>query len=282
MERFTTNEGLTLMAECVGEGAPTLLFVHGFACDASDWDAQVAALSRDARVIILDLPGHGRSSAPKEATLNVLAHAVAEVKARFSSGPVVMVGHSLGCRVVLEAISEAPDDVAGVILIEQNLVAGGDTPQALDLARTRLDEEGFHAFVTPAYEQMFTSASASSLRDRVLERLRRMEPGFATSVFLSALNWEGRCAAQLAKLTVPVLLIHSRCLDETYQWRGLEPGMTTPWIELVRSEAPQAEVAIIPGAGHFVQIEAASAVNAAIADFIKRLEPPRSAKRQAP
>lgn len=281
MAKFTTKDGLTLSVGCVGEGPLTLLFVHGFACDADDWRAQVSALAREARVITLDLPGHGQSSAPKERTLRGLARAVSEVKASLGGGRVVMVGHSLGCRVVMEAFSNAPKDIAGIILIEQNLVAGGDAGQAIESARARLKEGGFHAFVEPAFAQMFTDESEPSMRNLALERLRRMDPGFATDVFLSALKWEGECAAQLSKVNVPMLLVHSRCLDENYQWRSLGPGMTTPWIELVSRQAPQTEVCIIPGAGHFVQVEAPSAVNAAIIDFVARLRPRRGAAHEA-
>jgi pimeloyl-ACP methyl ester carboxylesterase len=281
LAKFTTKDGLTLSAECLGEGPLTLLFVHGFACDADDWRAQACVFAPQARVITLDLPGHGRSGAPRERTLGALARAVSEVKASWGGGRVVMIGHSLGCRAVMQAFSDAPEDIVGIVLIEQNLVAGGDAGQAIASARARLKEGGFHAFVEPAFAQMFTDESEPSMRKLALDRLRRMEPAFASDVFLSALEWEGECARQLSRVNVPVLLIHSRCLDENYQWRGLEPGMTTPWIELVKSQAPQAEVRVIPGAGHFVQIEAPAAVNAAIFDFIARLRSVRGAVHEA-
>src|ERR1700716_4294742 len=62
-----------------GSGSPTLIFVHGFACDLSDWAAQVRALAADFSLISLDLPGHGASRAPAVADIAHVAQAVTEV-----------------------------------------------------------------------------------------------------------------------------------------------------------------------------------------------------------
>ena len=45
-----------------GEGAPPIVFVHGFACAQADWDAQVAHFSPRHRVVTVDLRGHGASA----------------------------------------------------------------------------------------------------------------------------------------------------------------------------------------------------------------------------
>src|SRR3954470_19461836 len=42
-----------------GSGQPPVVFVHGFACGHSDWDAQVAHLSLHHRTVAVDLRGHG-------------------------------------------------------------------------------------------------------------------------------------------------------------------------------------------------------------------------------
>ena len=45
-----------------GSGKPTLVFVHGWSCDASYWDAQVPVFAKTHRVIAIDLAGHGSSA----------------------------------------------------------------------------------------------------------------------------------------------------------------------------------------------------------------------------
>ena len=43
--------------------------VHGWTCDETTWTSQVPALSKDCRVITLDLPGHGKTGSPKSGKL---------------------------------------------------------------------------------------------------------------------------------------------------------------------------------------------------------------------
>ena len=48
---------------------------------------------------------------------------------------------------------------------------------------------------------------------------------------------------------------------------SLTSGQTSPWLDLVKSRAPTARIEIIPGIGHFPQLEAPEKVNALLADF---------------
>jgi pimeloyl-ACP methyl ester carboxylesterase len=59
---------LELHAERHGAGEPTLVFVHGFCCDGSDWENQVRRFIPAHQVLVPDLRGHGRSPASGECT----------------------------------------------------------------------------------------------------------------------------------------------------------------------------------------------------------------------
>ena len=56
MAELTAN-GAQLAFDDRGEGSPAFLFVHGWACDRSGWDAQIENLSRDHRCVAVDLRG---------------------------------------------------------------------------------------------------------------------------------------------------------------------------------------------------------------------------------
>jgi hypothetical protein len=58
---FFSKDGTPVSYEICGAGEPTLVFVHGWSCDAHYWRAQVPHLSKKCRVVILDLAGHGQS-----------------------------------------------------------------------------------------------------------------------------------------------------------------------------------------------------------------------------
>ncbi|WP_313676104.1 alpha/beta fold hydrolase, partial [Mycolicibacterium sp.] len=102
-----------------GAGNPPLFFVHGFACDASDWRAQVAAFAATNTVVTCDLPGHGESTAAaSQHSIASCGAAVAEALAELALPPAILIGHSMGCRVVLDAARLRPDLVAGLVLVD--------------------------------------------------------------------------------------------------------------------------------------------------------------------
>lgn len=265
--------GIRLSVDAVGSGTPALIFVHGGFCDRHDWSAQVRALAQRFRVIAFDLPGHGESALPAQASVSSLAQALCEIKARYGGGHAVMVGHSLGVDVILEAYRQSADAIAGLILIEGGLVAAGDPDRAARGIEEQMNAVGLDAFLQTAFRQMFTPASDPQLQERVLARLMNLDRPFAKQIVLSKVRWDAQRAAQvLASVTVPVLLIQSTYFDETFQRRGLEPGMTTPWTELVARQISGAELCHVTGVGHFPQIEAAHTVNERISAFAGAIE----------
>lgn len=104
-----------------GDGAPTLVFTHGWVDDSSVWDAVVEALSLRYRCVTWDLRGHGRSAVPPPGNYSrdQILFDLARVVEQGAPGdqPVVLVGHSLGGYLSLAATLTDPADVAGLVLI---------------------------------------------------------------------------------------------------------------------------------------------------------------------
>ena len=84
-------------------------------------------------------------------------------------------------------------------------------------------------------------------------------------------GWDAREVENaLDSIRVPLLAIQSTTLDTARKRVSLRPGHNSPWIELVLAHVPQATVVMLPGAGHFPQIELADEVTALIADFVSQ------------
>jgi len=264
-------EDAGIAVEFAGEVPPTLVFVHGFGCTRHDWTQQVATLSARFRCVSFDLPGHGESAPPASGDIEILARAVCAVTARYAHGPTILIGHSLGSRVILEAMRLCPRGVVGLVLAEQNLVTGLNAERAATAIEQRIDALGFHSFISPLFDAMFVPTSSPGLRLSVWERLQRLDPELGKLMLLSSVLWEARAPAQLAALRVPVLLLQSTYLDEQMTWHSLRHGMSTPWIELVTRLVADTRVHIIEGVGHFSPIEAAQTVSSHILDFAHSL-----------
>src|SRR5687767_14213946 len=78
-----TVDGMNIHWTSAGNGAQTIVFVHGWTCDETSWQGQVPELSKRFRVITLDLPGHGKSDSPKDGrfSMALFARAVEAVRA---------------------------------------------------------------------------------------------------------------------------------------------------------------------------------------------------------
>src|ERR1700733_2826511 len=125
-----------------GRGRPAVMFVHGFGCARSDWDAQGAHLSPRHQTIAVDLRGHGASPGiAADCTVERYGADVAEVMKALAVPPTVLVGHSMGCRVVVEADLQAPAQMAGVVLIDGSQFAPPWTPCSRRRSPSRTDSE---------------------------------------------------------------------------------------------------------------------------------------------
>lgn len=103
MDELTVDDGTRLHVEVAGDGPVTVLFTHGYAQDSTVWYHQVEALvAAGFRVVTWDLRGHGRSAVGSAGgadawTIDRLADDLAQVVERLvPTGPVVLVGHSMG------------------------------------------------------------------------------------------------------------------------------------------------------------------------------------------
>ena len=98
--------------------APTIVFLHGLGGSQATWQLVLGELADCYRLVAIDLPGHGRSSAG-DADYSVTGHAAAVAEAMTSMGRKgsVLVGHSLGGAVGLTIALDHPGLVASLVLI---------------------------------------------------------------------------------------------------------------------------------------------------------------------
>lgn len=182
------SDTMSVSIHVLGDEEPSIVFVHGGLCDRLDWSAQIDALAPRFRCISFDLPGHGASAIPQVISVVALADSVAEITRRVNR-PAIMVGHSLGCALILEAYRRAPERVAGVVLLDGGLVGDGDPARAVKLTQDMLEVLGLNQFVARSFGAMFGSGSPQDLKNQVLSRAMRMDPEFSRQLLLSIAAW---------------------------------------------------------------------------------------------
>jgi pimeloyl-ACP methyl ester carboxylesterase len=252
-----------------GSGRPELVLVHGFGCALDDWQHQIARFEGERCVQAMDLRGHGASTGQgADCTLERLARDVAELLRRLDLRAAVLVGHSMGCRVVLEAYGHARDRVAGVVLLDGSRLGA----QPGDGARMRetIQSIGYAAFARALFGEALLTDDAAG--QAVTERAANLRREVGTTLFPSMVEWDAVCMeAALAAVAVPLMAVQSTYLNPERKRVRLQPGQSSPWLDLVRSRAAQPRIEIVPDAGHFTMLDQPEAVNRLLADFIGRL-----------
>lgn len=254
-----------------GSKDPSLIFVHGFACALSDWDGQVDGLSPDYRCVALDLPGHGNSAMPAQPTIEALAAAVNTVR-DCGGNEAILIGHSMGCRVILEVFLQSKANVAGLVFVDGSML-GGDPRTGVARAKDAIAEAGIDAFSQRLFNDMFLPGSDEQIKQRIVSRAGSVDRKFREELFVDLVRWDlAKSRDALKQLTVPALVLQATYFDGELKRAPIRAGMTTTWMDAVAQLAPKSEARIIPNAGHFAMIDAVGPTNDEIGKFALRVQ----------
>ncbi|MFD2091387.1 alpha/beta fold hydrolase [Blastococcus deserti] len=111
-----TPESALACLEAGSRDAPTVVLLHGLGTSGWMWDRLVSALGDDLHLVVVDLPGHGRSRTRPWVSLHDTATAVADVVARHAAaGSAHLVGLSLGGYVAATLAAARPDLVPSAL-----------------------------------------------------------------------------------------------------------------------------------------------------------------------
>ena len=248
-------DGMNIHSTSTGSGKATLVLVHGWTCDASSWDAQVPVLAKRYRVITLDLPGHGRSGAPKDGkfSMDLFARAVEAVRAEARADKIVLVGHSMGAPVIRQYARLYPGHVAGLIAVDGPLdmrgFGNGFKPPSLTGPEGLKAREGM-------IRGMFTPQTPPALQQKILAMMLKAPEATAVGAMGSILD----PALRKADVTpMPALAI----------WAGT--NQQVPDVEETKKILPHYSQTQVAGTGHFVMMEKPEEFNRLVVSFVDAL-----------
>jgi len=254
-----------------GDGAPPLVFVHGLLCRYQDWRAQLDHFAPSHRVLACDLRGHGQSpqgDAPM--SIDTLGRDVADLLDAEDLTGAVLIGHSMGCRVIMEARDLVPARVAGLVLVDGSRL-GADPAKAIGGLDASIAERGFPAVVESLFEGMFFGDPPDWKAEKMAQVLA-IPDAVGTSLLYAMIDWEvRRLDAVLADLDIPMLVLQSTFMGGDRVRRMLAAGETGPYQQYLLDRVTDARSESLPGLGHFCMMEAPDVVNASIGRFIGSL-----------
>ncbi len=249
-------DGVDIAYSVRGTGEPTLVFIHGWSCDSTYWQDQLPVFAGTHRVVAIDLPGHGRSGTDREAwTLPAYGDDVRVVVEHLGADPVVLIGHSMGAPVALEAAARMPGRVRAVIAVDSlhDAEMSWDPDRIKDLITAY--EQDFTGTCDSFVRSMFVPTSDPSLVDRVATDMCAGPPEVGIALMTRYPEWDPKAA--LAAAGVPV-----RCINA--------PAFPTN-LEANRRYAPDFDAVIMDGVGHFLMMEKPAEFNARLAEVLAGL-----------
>lgn len=249
-----------------------LVFVHGLACTHEDWALQVDFFKSHHSVVTCDLPGHGLSDPPADGgSIESCSAALTSLLTHLDLPPAVLIGHSMGCRVILQTAIDAPRRVAKLILVDGSRVAEGDPQEVERQVRQHIADVGYASMMEALFSEMFVDGRDPDSKERLIRRALALPEKTGTSLFAGMARWDaGKADAALARINVPTLVLQSTYLNTERVRVPLQPGEDTPWMRLVHDRVKDAALAVISGVGHFSMLEASDDVNERIRAFVDK------------
>jgi pimeloyl-ACP methyl ester carboxylesterase len=205
-------DGVPIAYEVQGSGEPTLVFIHGWSCDGRYWRGQLPYFSQNHRVVTIDLAGHGHSGLGRDAyTMPAFGEDVKAVLDDLEVERAILIGHSMGGPVSVEAARLMPERVIGIVGVDtfHNL--------ASEISQEQRDEmlEPLQEDFAPAARQfvasMFIDSTDSKLRDWVMHDMAAAPSEVAISAMDDMLtrHADGEAARHFEELTIQVVAINA-------------------------------------------------------------------------
>ncbi len=256
-----TGQGRWTGWKCGPEGAPLLVFLHGFLGTGADWRDVVGlgeSLSSRWQCLAVDLPGSGLDGAtpPCEpgSVLRVARATVAQVRAVGKGQPAVWVGYSMGGRVALTAALQSPSLVRALVLESANpgLSHAEERLRRAELDTRRAEEirrGGIEAFVDRWYRKVSVFASLQrrpALLESCVHRRQISNSAMRAAHMIETMS-PGRCPDAwplLPELVAPTLLL-----------AGQEDPSYVERLSRAAARMPAARFETVAGAGHNIHRE---------------------------
>ena len=237
-------EGRKVHYSSYGKARKALVLIHGWTCDETFWSSNVPGLSKQYRVLTVDLPGHGQSDPAPEYSMDAFADAVSAVMAAAKVKRATLVGHSMGGHVLLAFARRHREQVSALVAVDVSFYDSQSAARSKATKRSFLGPEAVKARET-IVRNMFSTATMPATREHILRVMLAVPEEVADGAIQGMRDPEFWRQDQI---DLPFLEIAA----------GSSAYITLP---ALRSRFPRAQLKRIRGTGHFLMMEKPQSFN---------------------
>lgn len=255
-----------------GKGDKTILLVHGLASNAGFWRYNINELSKNNRVIAIDLPGYGKSDkGDYPYGMDYYANQIKQFIEKMSLKNVTLVGHSMGGQIGITLALNYPNVIDELILAAPAGIEKFDRG-AGDWLANALTMEGTIKATEPQVRANLTINFYrwdSSKWDWMVEERVRMAKADEMKEFSYAVHQSIKAMIAepttdfLSELKLPVTIIYGK-QDGLIPNRYLNPGFAADVFKFGQEQIPNSRLIELDKTGHMLMIESPDAFNKAV------------------
>jgi pimeloyl-ACP methyl ester carboxylesterase len=237
-------EGRKVHYSSYGKGPKALVLIHGWTCDETFWASNVPGLSKQYRVLTVDLPGHGQSDPAPEYSMDAFADAVSAVMTEAKVKRATLVGHSMGGPVLLAFARRHREQATALVAVDAAFSDPRSAARSKVKGRSFLGPEALKAREA-IIRGMFSAATMQATREHVLRVMLAVPEDVADGAIQGMRDPE---FWREDRIDLPFLEIAA----------GSSGYITLP---ALRSRFPRAQLRRIRGTGHFLMMEKPQSFN---------------------
>jgi pimeloyl-ACP methyl ester carboxylesterase len=249
-------DGVPIYYDVYGSGPIALVFVHGWCCNRHYWDRQVRHFAQQYKVVALDLAGHGASGRDRNTwTMPKFGEDVVAVVAQLGLDQAVLIGHSMGGPVIVEAARRLPNAVIGVVGVDTLWnVEHTQTPEQVEMFLAPF-RANFVGAARTFVRRMFVSTSDATLVEHIVADMSAAPPDVGIGASEAILDCIPNLQEGLREVNAPIIVINADGWQPTHMETAQRYGI---------------EVVLMSGVGHFVMLEAPEIFNRLLDETVKK------------
>lgn len=252
-------DGVHVQYRMYGAGEPALVFIHGWSCDSNYWREQIPEFKKKYTLVTVDLAGHGGTDGNRsDWTMAAFGRDVASALAAVPNQQLILVGHSMGGNVAVEATPLLGGRVIGIIGVDTFKSIGTPPPSKAQVdAIMKPFEADFIGHTREIVDKHFFAPNADAqLKGKIAYDMSLTPPRVGIPSMRAVMEYDFTPA--LKQVTVPIVAINSDLGEPVNEVR-------------IRKVLPKFRQVVLAGDGHFLMMEDPRRFNPALETEIRTL-----------